>query len=317
MTASAPASAPALDRPVVIFGASGQDGHYLAALHRARGDRVLGFSVPAAPGVSALDVADRAAVTEVVRANRPAVIYQLAAASTTRHDAVWATHDSITTGTLAVLEAAFAHCPDARVVTIGSGLQFENRGQPIRETDPFAATSPYAVARIHSAYAARYYRSRGLRAYVAYLFHHESPLRPLPHLSARICHDVAAIARGHTPGGVLEVGDLSVEKEWGFAGDVAEALATLAAQDGAFEAVVGTGQAYSVATWVERCFAHVGLSSQGRVRGIPGFKAEYPRIVSAPDTLRGLGWAPRVDLDALVAMMMATALEVSEPVSEP
>ena len=300
------------DRPVVILGASGQDGHYLTALHRERGDRVLGFSVPPGPGVSELDISDRAAVTEIVRANRPAVIYQLAAASTTRHDALWATHDSITTGTLAVLEAAFAHCPDARVVTIGSGLQFENRGQPIRETDPFAATSPYAVARIHSAYAARYYRSRGLRAYVAYLFHHESPLRPLSHLSARICHDVAAIARGDA-NGVLEVGDLSVEKEWGYAGDVAAALATLAAQDDAFEAVVGTGHAYSVATWVERCFAHVGLSSEGRVRGIPGFKAEYPRIVSAPDTLRGLGWTPKVGLDALVAMMMAKATGVSEP----
>ena len=110
------------DRPVVILGASGQDGHYLTALHRERGDRVLGFSVPPGPGVSELDISDRAAVTEIVRANRPAVIYQLAAASTTRHDALWATHDSITTGTLAVLEAAFAHCPDARVVTIGSGL---------------------------------------------------------------------------------------------------------------------------------------------------------------------------------------------------
>jgi GDPmannose 4,6-dehydratase len=301
------------DGPIVIFGAAGQDGQYLTGYHRERGERVLGFSRRAGPGVDALDVSEGGGVAELVRATRPRILYQLAAASTTRHDALWANHAAIATGTLNVLEAALAHSPSTRVVVIGSALQFENRGEPIRETDPFAATSPYAVARIHAAFAARYYRSRGLRAYVGYLFHHESPLRRLSHLSARICADVAAIARGEGAAGSIEVGDSSVEKEWGFAGDVAVGLATLAGQDEIFEAVVGTGTAYSVATWIERCFAYVGISPAGRVREIPGFKAEYPRIVSSPDTLRGLGWAPRIELDELVAMMMRNALEVSEP----
>lgn len=290
---------------VVIFGAAGQDGHYLAELHRSRGDRVLCFSVPAVSGIPELDVADRSAVEALVRAERPAVIYQLAALSSTRHDALWANHGAISTGTLNVLEAAWQHSRATRVVVVGSGLQFENRGDPIRETDPFVASNAYAVSRIHAAFAARYYRTLGLRAYVAYLFHHESPLRLPPHVSARICEDVVAIAQGRADS--LELGDPSVEKEWGFAGDVAEAMALLASQEDVFEAVIGTGEPFSIARWVERCFAHEGLSAEGRIRQAPGFVAEYRRVVSNPSTIRGLGWTPRVDFDGLVDQMMRAA----------
>lgn len=291
--------------PVLVFGAAGQDGHYLRELHQRRGERVLAFSIPAAPGVSALDIGDTAAVGELIRREQPSIVYQLAAISTTRHDALWANHAAISTGTLNVLEAAWQHSRHTRVVVIGSALQFQNRGDPIHETDPFEARDAYSVSRIHTVYAARYFRSLGLRAYVAYLFHHESPLRLPPHVSARICQDVVAIEHGEKQ--ILEIGDLSVEKEWGFAGDVAEAIAMLASQEAAFEAVIGTGRAYSIGEWARRCFSHAGLSAKDRVRQMEGFSAEYQRVVSRPTTMQQLGWAPKVDLDTLVDQMMRAA----------
>lgn len=295
--------------PVIILGAGGQDGHYLAEHHRRLGDAVLCFSRTARPDVEALDVADEEAITTLIRERRPRVVYQLAALSTTRHEALRENHAAIATGTLNVLEAAWTHSRETRVVAIGSALQFENRGEPIRESDPFVASSVYAVARIQAAYAARYYRSLGLRAYVGYLFHHESPLRGRRHMSARICAEVMAVVRGQSDS--VAIGDPSVEKEWGYAGDVAAGLATLASQDRVFEAVVGTGRAYSLGAWTERCFAEVGLSAAGRVREVPGFRAEQKRTLSCPETLLGLGWSPKVGFDELAGKMMRRAMSES------
>jgi GDPmannose 4,6-dehydratase len=299
--------------PVAILGAAGQDGRYLAEAHRRRGDRVLCFSRRSRDDIAELDVADRTAITELIRRERPAVVYQLAAVSSTRHEALWDNQSAIVDGTLNVLEAAFAHSRETAVMVIGSALQFENRGEPIRETDPFAAASAYALARIQAAYAARYFRSKGLRAYVGYLFHHESPERCPPHVSARICRDVAAIARGQAD--VLEVGDPRVEKEWGYAGDVADALIRMVEQSEVFEAVVGTGEAHSIREWAERCFARAGLSPADRIRALPDFRAEYPRIVSSPETLRRLNWTPRMRFEELADQMMTRALELNRGVA--
>jgi GDPmannose 4,6-dehydratase len=285
----------------LVFGAGGQDGAYLIEALRARGIEATGYS-RSGPWAT-LDVAERAAVDAVVAATRPDYVFHLAARSTTRHEALWDNHAAISTGCLNVLEAVRAHAPAARVFIAGSGVQFRNTGAPLDEETPFEASSAYAVARIQSVYAARYFRALGLKTYVGYLFHHESPRRGAGHLSAVIAQAARRIAGGS--GETLELGDPSVVKEWTFAGDVMEALVTLTSQDDVTEAVIGTGEGHSVEEWLELCFARVGLVWRDHVRLKPGFKAEYPRLVSRPTRLLSLGWRPRVGFAELAAMMMA------------
>jgi GDPmannose 4,6-dehydratase len=285
----------------LVFGANGQDGPYLIDTLQARGIEALGFS-RAGPWTH-LDVADRAAVEAVIAAARPDYVFQLAARSTTRHEAVFENHATISTGCLNVLEAVRARAPAARVFIPGSGVQFHNDGQPIDEDSPFEASSAYAAARIQSVYAARYFRTLGVRTYVGYLFHHESPRRGTGHLSAVIARAARAIAGGS--GETLEIGDPSVVKEWTFAGDTMAAVVDLASQDEVFEAVIGTGEGHSVEEWLEACFTSVGLAWREHVRLKPGFRAEYPRLVSRPARLFSLGWRPRVGFAELAAMMMA------------
>jgi GDPmannose 4,6-dehydratase len=284
----------------LVLGANGQDGPYLIEALRSRGVEARGFS-RSGPWPR-LDVADRDAVASVVASARPDYIFQLAARSTTRHDALYENHAAISTGCLNVLEAVRTHAPGARVFIAGSAVQFRNVGEPIDEEAPFEASSAYAVARIHSVYAARYFRSLGLKAYVGYLFHHESPRRGPGHLSAVIAQAARRIAGGS--GETLEIGDPSVVKEWTFAGDAMEAAVTLTSQDDVFEAVIGTGEGHSVEAWLETCFSRVNLAWHDHVRIKSGFRAEYPRLVSRPARLLGLGWRPRVSFDQLASMMM-------------
>jgi GDPmannose 4,6-dehydratase len=64
-----------------------------------------------------------------------------------------------------------------------------------------------------------------------------------------------------------------VSKEWTYAGDVAEGIATLLAQDKVFEAVIGSGEAYTIEQWVETCFSSRRPRLAARhVSIIPGFE---------------------------------------------
>lgn len=284
----------------LIFGANGQDGYYLIQACRERGIEPVGIDQTGA--MLHGDVADAAFVSARIHEHSPAYIVHLAALSTTRHDALFANHSAISTGTLNILEAVYQQKLPARVLLCGSGVQFQNDGSPISEQTPFAATSPYAVARIHSAYAARYYRSLGVRAYVAYLFHHESPRRPAGHVSQRVVAAARRIRDGSTE--VLEIGDLTVAKEWTFAGDVVQAMLTLLGQENVFEAVIGSGETHTIQEWVETCFALAGLDWRRHVHEKEGFVPEYPMLCSHPAVIRSLGWQPRVGFRDLAMMMM-------------
>jgi len=284
----------------LIFGANGQDGHYLSDLCKSQGITPIGVS-RSGDWVRG-DVSNPDQVRDLIKRHTPAYIFHLAARSTTRHEALFENHETISTGTLNILESVRTIYPQARVFLAGSGLQFKNTGKPVSENDPFEASSAYAVARIQSVYAARYYRSLGVRVYVGYLFHHESPLRGPGHVSKLIALAAQRIAAGSSE--ILELGDITVEKEWTFAGDVAQAMLDLVRQDRVFEAAIGSGIAYSIQDWLEQCFSAIGKDWKHHVRLKEGFVAEYPRLVSDPSTIRSLGWSPKVGFAELARMMM-------------
>lgn len=288
----------------IIFGANGQDGYYMQEICNRKKIKSIGVS-RSGPNCQQGDVSCYDTVTQLFTHYRPTYIFHFAAHSTTRHDALFDNHASISTGTLNILEAAKRHCPAAKVFIVGSGLQFVNKGSPISENDPFEAQSPYAVARIQAVYAARYYRSLGLRAYVGYLFHHDSPLRKPQHVSKMIASAVKRISTGSKE--TIELGDISVEKEWTFAGDIVRGIFTLIDQEEVFECVIGSGKAYSIAQWIELCFNSIDRDWHHHVRTKDAFCAEYKRLVSDPKTITKLGWRPTVNISELAAIMVQTS----------
>jgi len=288
----------------LIFGADGQDGHYLRKRCEELHMTVYAMALSQSQDCLAGDISDYRLVDEWVRKCKPNYIFHLAANSSTRHEVLFENHAAISTGTLNVLEAVRRHQPTCRVFITGSGVQFENTGKPISEKDPFAATSAYSVARIHSAYAARYYRRLGVMAYVGYLFHHESPLRKKDHLCQVIAETCKRIRQGSHER--LKLGDISVRKEAAFAGDIVEGIFTLVSQDTVFEATIGTGVAYSIQDWLETCFKQIGKDWRDYVDvASEGFTPEYRTLVSDPTTIHSLGWRPKVSFNELAEMMLS------------
>jgi GDPmannose 4,6-dehydratase len=285
----------------IIWGANGQDGHYLSQLLTRNNIDVTGIS--RSGDWLQGDVSDYAFVKQIIKNIQPDYIFHLAANSTTRHDVWLENHHTICDGTLYILESVKDFCPKAKVFISGSGLQFINSGNPIKESDPFYAGSPYAVSRIQSVYAARYYRSLGLHTYAGYFFNHDSPLRSERHMSKKIAQFAKRIAAGQLQ--TMEIGDIYTEKEWGFAGDTVAAIWTLVNQQQVFETVIGTGLAYSIKDWLDECFKRVGIDWTEYVIRKNDFTPEYNRLVSNPETLVGLGWEPEISFTNLAQMMMS------------
>lgn len=287
----------------LIFGSTGQDGHYLRELLARQGISV--FGVARHGGDAKVDVSDAVTVSDLVRQRQPDYVFHLAAASSTAHEHLWANHAAISTGTLAILDAVEKHAPRAKVLLAGSGLQFVNHGQPLDEQAALDHSSPYVVARNHSLFAARYYRQRGMQVYFAWLFNHDSPLRSSRHLNMKIAEAATRAASG-SPEKLL-IGDPDAEKEFGFAGDIVAALWTLIRQNQVFECVAGTGQAFPVRAWLRACFDIAGLDWREFAQTDPAYQSPYPRLVSQPARLLALGWQPRCTLPELAEMMMVAA----------
>ncbi|MDW8347195.1 MAG: GDP-mannose 4,6-dehydratase [Bacteroidia bacterium] len=290
-----------MQNKAIIFGASGQDGIYMKELCLRKGIETIAVARSSGNDVCG-SVADFALVRELIRLHKPAYIFHFAANSTTKHEALFENHETIATGTLNILESVKQYSPASKVLIVGSGVQFENRGQPISENTPFAANNAYAIARIQSVYAARYFRQIGIRVYVAYLFHHESPYRHHKHVSKMITNSILNILRGVEE--KIFIGDAFVEREWGFAGDIVEGIFTLINQDDIFEAIIGTGIGHTILDFLTCCFQIAQLEIDKYVDFGKDFIPEYKRLVSNPALIHSLGWQHKVNLKNLAYLML-------------
>ena len=285
----------------IVFGINGQDGHYLRILLQKEGVQVIGVSRTIGDWVHG-SVSDYDLVLELIKEHQPQYVFHLAANSTTRHDALFENHETISTGTLNILESVKIASPKTKVFISGSGLQFKNNGEAINETSAFEAKDPYSIARIQSIYAARYYRSLGLKVYVGYFFNHDSPLRTERHVNQKIVAAVKRIAAGSDE--KLELGNIEVEKEFTYAGDTVKAIWLLINNDVEYEIVIGSGKAFSIKKWVVICFNYFNLDWEKYVELNTDFKSDYSILVSDPSKLFNLGWNQSTDIEGLAKMMI-------------
>lgn len=289
-------------KKAIIFGINGQDGYYLANILKDNNVEVVGVDIRGENVITG-DISDFGFVESLVKKHSPDYIFHFAALSSTKHDALFANHKAISTGTLNILESVRLHSPNCRVFLSGTALQFKNIGQPIDENTPFDVKSAYSVSRVDSVYSARYFRDTfGVKVYVGYFFNHDSPRRPVQHVSQLIVSGIKEIAKGSMD--KLEIGDINVKKEFNYAGDIMEAIWILVNQEKIFEAVIGSGEAHSLQEWIEYCFTKIGKNWKDYVVKKEGFKSEYEILVSDPTLIKSLGWKPKVDFYKLADMMM-------------
>jgi GDPmannose 4,6-dehydratase len=185
------------------------------------------------------------------------------------------------------------------------------REVPQRETTPFYPRSPYGVSKVFAHYITVNYReSYGLFAVSGILFNHESPRRGLEFVTRKVSDGVARIKLGLAKD--LRLGNLSAQRDWGFAGDYVRAMWLMLQQDRPEDYVIATGESHSVQELVETAFGHAGLDWHKYVVEDPAFlrPAEVDHLIGdASKAAKELDWRPSVSFKNLVTMMVDADLE--------
>ncbi|MBL7216424.1 MAG: GDP-mannose 4,6-dehydratase [Desulfobacteraceae bacterium] len=266
-----------MGKTALIFGISGQDGSYLSKLLLTKGYRVVGSSRDAQISrfsnltrlkireqveVESASLNDFRSVLQVLKKVRPDEVYNLAGQSSVglSFDQPVESFESISIGTLNLLEAIrFLEAP-IKIYNAGSSECFGNTdGHPADELTPFRPRSPYAVAKAAAFWQmANYREAYGLFACSGLLFNHESPLRPQRFVTRKIVSAACRIAAGMNE--KLELGNISVERDWGWAPEYVEAMWLMLQQDAPDDYVIATGETNRLEDFVDGVFTPLGLN---------------------------------------------------------
>jgi len=311
----------------LICGVTGQDGSYLAKLLLDKGYEVIGTSRDAMVAslfnlnrlgilgkviVTSMAINDFRSVLAVIHKHKPDEIYNLAGQTSVglSFEQPVEAMDSIALGTLNMLEAIRIVDSRIRFYHAGSSECFGDTGTgSADEETPFSPSSPYGVAKASAYWLVRNYReSYGLFGCTGILFNHESPLRPQRFVTQKIINAAARIAR--VGGGELELGNIDIHRDWGWAPDYVEAMWLMLQQDQAADFVIATGKSHSLAYFAERAFTWFGLNWRDHVHSIDELRRPSDIRFSRGNPTRAnrqLGWKASHDLDAFVDVMCLEA----------
>ena len=271
-----------MSKTALIFGISGQDGAYLAELLLNKGYIVHGTSrdaeITSFKSLKLIGIKDKInfhsvslndfrSILKVIEKVMPQEIYNLAGQSSVglSFEQPLETLESIANATINILEAIRFLDLDYKFYNAGSSECFGDTGnQPADENTPFRPKSPYGVAKA-SAYwqVANYRESYDLFACSGILFNHESVLRPTRFVTRKICQSAAKIALGKQK--TLELGNLSIKRDWGWAPEYVEAMWKMLQQDEPEDYVIATGKIYGLSDFVKEAFAALNLNWENYV----------------------------------------------------
>jgi len=311
-------------RRALICGVSGQDGAYLAELLLGKGYTVCGTSrdaqVSPFRGLNELGIRDRVQLESVALTDfrstlqvlakfEPDEIYNLAGQSSVglSFQQPVETLESIVTGTLNLVEAIRFRARPVRLYNAGSSECFgDTPDAPADETTAFHPRSPYAVAKAAAYWEVANYRDAyGIFACSGILFNHESPLRPERFLTQKVVASAVRIAGGSRER--LRLGDLSVQRDWGWAPEYVEAMWRMMQLNDPQDFVIATGETGSLETFVATAFHRVGLDWRDHVDADGGLRRPNDIRVGRADPSKAaavLGWRATFRMNEVVAQMV-------------
>lgn len=314
----------------LICGVGGQDGAYLSQLLLNKGYEVIGASRDAMTSTffnlkrlgirdyvatASMAITDFRSVLQTLEKYKPDEVYNLAGQSSVglSFEQPVETMESIAIGTLNLLEAIRFYGKPIRLYSAGSSECFGDTGAaPASEQTPFRPRSPYAVAKAtaHNL-VANYREAYSLFACTGILFNHESPLRPERFVTQKIVRTAARIAAGS--GGALEMGNIDIQRDWGWAPEYVEAMWKMLQLDQPQDFVIATGRTVSLEFFIEYAFRFFGLNYKDYLVVNPSFFRPTDIHIGAADPSRAndlLGWRAQVKIETTIENMCVEARDL-------
>lgn len=265
---------------VLITGADGFTGRFVADVFRARGADLIGLvhhehKIATVDTVFEADLLDRARLSSVIQAIRPDYVVHLAAISFVAHGDVDAIYRTNVVGTRNLLQAlADADTKPSGVLLASSANIYGNAAvEVIDESVPASPANDYAVSKLAMEYVARLYMDR-LPIILTRPFNYTGVGQAGNFLLPKIVDHFRQRAS------VIELGNLDVARDFSDVRMVADCyrrlLETPAAVGGVFN--VCSGRAYSLMDVLRIAESITGHSMEVRVN--PAFvRANEVRIL--------------------------------------
>lgn len=302
-------------KKVLIFGASGFVGSYLAQEFIKHGYSVVGSDKVNSGRLLYVekfiktDLLDAAAVLQVFANEEPDMVINLAGISSVGES--WnipqTTISVNVIGTLNIMEAARRSEKKPKLMFIGSSEEYTISDYPMSEDRPLNASNPYGISKVtQEQFAQMYSRNYGLQIYCVRPFNHTGVGQKDSFVLPSFCKQVAEIEKSGVPG-VMRVGNLTVERDFSHVKDIVRAYRMIIESDDSNLIYnVGSGQAHSLRELLNYI---IGLSSvdiqievdtkRFRPTDQPVVCCDYALIKSR------LGWKPEYSVfDALKEMYL-------------
>jgi GDPmannose 4,6-dehydratase len=340
-------SAPAVPPIALITGITGQDGSYLTELLLGKGYIVHGIvrrssmfnrsrieHLRADPTIydrrlflHYADLHDVTSLRRIIRRVNPGELYHLAGQSHVglSFEIPESTCAEVANSTLSLLEICRDLESSVAIYHASSSEIFGAPGEseiPQTEATPMRPRSPYGAAKAFATHLCQIYREAyGLFVCSGIAYNHESPRRGENFVTRKISAAAARIKAGRQDS--LSLGNLSAERDWGFAGEYVEAMWRMLQQEKAADYILSTGNLATVRDFVTAGFAALGmdLRFEGEGENEQAFDANTGRCLvtvdprffrpADPEKLIGnparaeheLGWRARIRAPELAAMM--------------
>ncbi len=193
---------------------------------------------------------------------------------------------------LSVLAAVTQVCPDARMLTIGSALEYQPQNRPLKESDPLGPVSPYGVSKVtQDMLAFSFSKQHDLDIVRARSFNHigerQAPGFVVPDFSLQI----ARIEQGKQD--KIKVGNLQAIRDFSDVKDVVRAYALLMEKGKTGQVYnVGSGHGYKIQEILNLLisFAKTDIEieqDKHRLRPI-----DVKQVVANNNKIKQLGWEP-------------------------
>ncbi len=333
-----------MSKKAIITGISGQDGAYLAKYLIELGYKVFGAvrrssrSAEILPRLKYLgiekevelidfELSELTNITRVIKSTQPDEIYNLGGQSFV--GASWeqplTTTDINAVAVLRILETIREYSAETRFYQASTSEMFGAISPPQSETTPFYPRSPYGVSKLFGHWITKNYReSYGLKACSGILFNHESPIRGQEFVTRKISLSLSRVAQGKQD--VVKLGNLSAQRDWGFAGDYVKGMHLMTTSEKISDYVLASGETHSIREFASIAAEFLGMDLAWEGEGVDekGINKKTNKCVicvdpkffrpAEVDLLLGdaskaendLGWKRTVDFKSLVEMMTSS-----------
>ena len=288
---------------VLVTGAAGFVGQHLIPRLEADGHDVVATDQD-------LDVTDPERLRQRVGEIAPGGVVHLAALSnpTASWDAPEQTYRVNFVGTRNLLEAIGARAPDARIILVGSSVQYGSAqpgSPPFDETSPQRPASPYARSKTAADLLGAAYAERGVDVVRARPFNHSGRGQLDQYVLSSFARQVAEIASGRAEP-LLRVGNLDSVRDFLDVEDVVEAYTRLLDRDapgGAYNVARGVG--YPIRELLGQLIELAGIDPSVEVDP----ERMRPMDVSVGDSTRlreAVDWEPRVSMEETLQRLLSS-----------